>query len=138
MSSGPGVLTIGRTVRETTFQRSLSLNGRTGWALSRKDVRSSSPPPVLKLFCSGTEMRLEIGFCCCFASAVASSAGGVAGGVASGEGAVVCAISGGTARIEAGERAGQEVSKRASRVRHTPVVMRVPCRRAADPASRPK
>jgi hypothetical protein len=34
-SSGLGVLTSGGTVRETTFQLSFSLNGRTGMALSR-------------------------------------------------------------------------------------------------------
>ena len=85
--SGPGALRTGTMVLTIMFQRSLTLNGITGWTFSRKNVRSSSPPPELKLNCHGMVVIEEIGFCCSLASAVVS----VGVGVSAQAGAAPCA-----------------------------------------------
>ena len=68
---------MGVIQRMIRFQSSFTFNGMTGWIFSTFCVRLPGSIPPLKLFCTGTLMRLATGFCAAFrkASALAAAAG---------------------------------------------------------------
>src|SRR5690242_19411862 len=68
MVSAIGTLTYGTMVRDTNSQVLSIGSGSTGWTLSNRLVIEPSPPPLLKLNCSGIEFRSATGFCDAFAS----------------------------------------------------------------------
>ena len=76
--SGPaGRFTYGTIVRAMMVHFfSTPLMGTTGWKLRLKNVRSSNPPPLLKLNWNGRLTRSATGFWVALASRVASSSVG--------------------------------------------------------------
>lgn len=74
LAPAAGKLWKGTMVRRIRLTRDVSLMGMTGWKFRLKCVWSRSPPPPLKLNCSGTETTLPTGFCVLLASSVGSCA----------------------------------------------------------------
>ena len=68
---------IGVIQRMIRFQLSLTFNGITGWIFSTSCARFPGLIPKLLLFCTGTLMRLAMGFCASFrnSSALAAATG---------------------------------------------------------------